>query len=954
MSKNKYEFTLNTAEMNDSHMGLASRIKPKQKVLELGCSSGYLSKFLKEELACHVVAVDINRHAIEQARDFCNKVIVADLDNEAWLKDIEGEMFDVVLCADVLEHLKNPVQLLSSLKPFLHAQSRLLASVPNLAHASIRLELLMGHFDYESLGLLDDTHLHFYTRNGLILMLMKAGYLCSDISYSIQDLADEAIDYYLGKMGLEASESTRNLLHAPDAVAYQFIIEALPAKYELVQHKPQPLTPKPLVKSGSFYGEKQERIEILEKQVKALSPLEVQLKNEREHNKNHLKAIEDWRHTTSVVDNALFDLSDKLKLEQEKNGELLAQAIDLQKQISLLHTDNQHLEEVLKRVHNKVSYRAVRGLKNTFSKKEQQVEQLSKEDALFKTQDYDAWLAEYGEVTEKELKDYKSEIASWDNSPKIAILMPVYNPDKSCLVNAIESVKNQVYSNFELCIADDASTESYIREVLQNYIEKDPRIKVTFRDNNGHISAASNSALTLVEADFVALMDHDDLLTPDALYWVVKAIYQNPEVQLIYSDEDKMDLQGKRFAPYFKPDWNPELFFSHNFICHLGVYKTEKVRALGGFDSAFDGAQDYDLALRFSEQLNAEQIVHIPRILYHWRTVEGSTANGVYEKPYAEAVIAKAVRNSLHRKKRSADVLAHPILQGALRVRYQLPDNPPLVSIIIPTRNGFSLLRRCVESIIRKTKYSNYELIIIDNGSEDFVAVRYLQYLQEEKLATVIRDDSPFNYAALNNKAVAQAKGEIIALLNNDLEVINDEWLDEMVSHVVHPEVGAVGAKLYYPDDTIQHAGVIVGLGGVAGHSHKHFPRDSAGHCGRLLLTQNLTAVTAACMLVRKEVFDVVGGFDEKNLSVAFNDVDLCLRIQEKGFNNVWTPYAEMYHYESATRGYEDTPEKQERFNKEVNYMKQRWGNALLVDPAYNPNLTLDREDFSFACPPRF
>jgi GT2 family glycosyltransferase len=282
-----------------------------------------------------------------------------------------------------------------------------------------------------------------------------------------------------------------------------------------------------------------------------------------------------------------------------------------------------------------------------------------------------------------------------------------------------------------------------------------------------------------------------------------------------------------------------------------------------------------------------------------------------------------------------------------------LPETLPLVSIVIPTRNGFHLLHRCIESIIAKTTYANYELIIIDNGSDDLVALRYLQRLQKSGQATIIRDDSPFNYAALNNKAVAQANGEIIALLNNDLEVINADWLDEMVSHVVHAEVGAVGAKLYYPDNTIQHAGVIVGLGGVAGHSHKHFPREHPGYCGRLLLAQNLSAVTAACLLVRKEVFDAVGGFDEQNLSVAFNDVDLCLRIQEVGFYNVWTPYAEMYHYESASRGYEDTPEKQARFNKEVAYMKRRWGEDLLQDPAYNPNLTLDRENFSFAWPPR-
>jgi GT2 family glycosyltransferase len=488
---------------------------------------------------------------------------------------------------------------------------------------------------------------------------------------------------------------------------------------------------------------------------------------------------------------------------------------------------------------------------------------------------------------------------------------------------------------------------------LQAASQNDSRIKIVFREQNGHISEASNSALALVDAEFVALMDHDDLLTPDALYWVAKAIKQNPDVQLIYSDEDKMDLQGQRYAPYFKPDWNPELFLSHNFICHLGVYKTKSVRSIGGFDSSFDGAQDYDLALRYVDKLSAEQIVHIPRILYHWRAVEGSTAHGVHEKPYAEEKIAKAVVSALKHKQRPAEVINHEKLPGTLRVRYLLPDKLPLVSIVIPTRNGFNLLHRCVESIFSKTNYANYELIIIDNGSDDFITLRYLQRLQHDNRVTVIRDESPFNYSALNNKAVLQAKGEIIALLNNDLEGINDDWLDEMVSFAQHSEIGAVGAKLYYPNDTIQHAGVIVGLGGVAGHSHKHFPRDNPGYCGRLLLTQNLTAVTAACLVLRKEVYNAVGGLDEKNLSVAFNDVDFCLRIREQGFLNVWTPYAEMYHYESATRGYEDTPEKQARFTQEVDYMQQRWGESLLIDPAYNPNLTVEREDFSFAWPPR-
>lgn len=1020
MSKNKYEFTLDTAEKNDSHMGLATRIKPKQKILELGCSSGYLSKFLKEDLACHVVGVDIDSNALQQAEPFCEQTIVADLDSNDWLEKIKGQQFDVVLCADVLEHLKKPAAMLASLKPFLHAESRLLASVPNVAHASIRLELLQGHFDYESLGLLDDTHLHFYTRDGLIAMLMQAGYVCCDIAYSILDLADEAIDQHFANAGLQSSANARELLHAPDAVAYQFIIEARPAQAELVQHLPQPLDPKPLVSSGVFYGEKQEKIASLELQQsieqehnkhhkkhiheleervdtqerehkkhalelenqvgtlvrehkKHTENIQQQLKVEQEHNKNHqtnieqqeqkiesldrmldevhahnknhLAAIQSWRETTNIIDNALFDLTEKLQAEQEKNSQL-------SQQVPLLQQDTQRLEHVLQRVHNKISYRLIRGVKD-MPHKIKNLFHRSAQPEIHNVHDYAAWLAEYGELSKQQLELMNSAVASWKNPPKIAVLMPVYNPDKACLVNAIESVLAQAYANFELCIADDASTASHVHNVLQSYMDKDQRVKVIFREQNGHISAASNSALSLVEADYVALMDHDDLLTPDALYWVAKTIQQNPEVQLIYSDEDKMDLQGDRFAPYFKPDWNPELFLSHNFICHLGVYKTEQIKALGGFDSTFDGAQDYDLALRYSAELSAEQIVHIPRILYHWRTVAGSTANGVHEKPYAEEKIANAVMSALEHRQRPAEVTGHAQLPGALRVRYLLPDVLPLVSIVIPTRNGFHLLHRCIESIFAKTTYANYELIIIDNGSDDLVALRYLQSLQDQERVSVIRDDSPFNYAALNNKAVAHAQGEIIALLNNDLEVINGDWLDEMVSHVVHPEVGAVGAKLYYPNDTIQHAGVIVGLGGVAGHSHKHSPRNNPGYCGRLFLVQNLSAVTAACLLVRKEVFDAVGGFDEQNLSVAFNDVDLCLRIQEQGFNNVWTPYAELYHYESATRGYEDTPEKQARFNNEVAYMKQRWGEGLLIDPAYNPNLTLDREDFSFSWPPR-
>ncbi len=962
MSENKYKygFTLDTAEKNNSLTGLASRVKPGERVLELGCSFGYLSKFLQEELACNVVGVDLDQEALEHATSFCSKVIVADLDKDDWLNEIKGLTFDVILCADVLEHLKSPITVLSALKPFLHSESRLLASVPNIAHGSIRLELLQGHFDYESLGLMDDTHLHFYTRDGLIGMLMKAGYACSDIAYTSRDLADEVIVEHLANVGLIASDDALKTFHGPEAVAYQYIVEARPVASDLLQDLPKPLESKPLVKTNVFYGELRE---IINEKVECIKGQKKIIETEQTHNKNYKNEIAQWRATVNIIDDFLFDLSKDYDNKKIDNSALKIQVEKLEQQLQDSYADRQRLEQVLERVHNKLSYRLVRGAKDfsikTKSMLGRQSENINdltldvQEEVADKGNDYKAWIAQYGGISIEQVRKIESEIATWQDAPKIAIVMPVYNPEQSCLESAIKSVLNQIYPNLELCIADDASTKPYVREVLQAFSQQDSRVKIIFREQNGHISEASNSALALVDADFVALMDHDDLLTPDALYWVVKTIKQYPDVQLIYSDEDKMNLQGQRYAPYFKPDWNPELFLSHNFICHLGVYRTKKVLDLGGFDPSFDGAQDYDLALRYSAQLNNEQIIHIPRILYHWRAVEGSTAHGIHEKPYAEEQIAKVVVNTLKNKQRPAEVAKHEQLLGALRVRYLLPGELPLVSIVIPTRNGFNLLYRCVESIFAKTQYTNYELIIIDNGSDDFVTLRYLQRLQNDNRVTVIRDESPFNYSALNNKAVLHTKGEMIALLNNDLEVINGDWLGEMVSFAQHSEVGAVGAKLYYLNDTIQHAGVIVGLGGVAGHSHKHFPRDSPGVCGRLLLVQNLTAVTAACLVVRREVYDAVGGLDEKNLPIAFNDVDFCLRIKEQGFLNVWTPYAEMYHYESATRGYENTPEKQARFTQEINYMQQRWGEKLLVDPAYNPNLTLDREDFSFAWPPR-
>lgn len=564
--------------------------------------------------------------------------------------------------------------------------------------------------------------------------------------------------------------------------------------------------------------------------------------------------------------------------------------------------------------------------------------------------DYARWVDYYDTIDDNGRWRMREEIRKWASKPVISVIMPVYNPPIDLLREAVESIRSQLYSNWQLCIADDASTQPAVQEYLKTLSKEDKRIQVVFRSENGHISKASNSALELAKGEFIALMDNDDLLPEHALYWVARTIIENPGVGLIYSDEDKIDTNGKRSSPYFKSDWNEYLFRSQNMICHLGVYRKDLVTKVGQFRAGLEGAQDYDLALRCIEQLEREQIIHIPRVLYHWRIHSGSTAMAGDEKPYAAIAGVKALDEHLQRKGDIGETELLPM--GMYRVHYHLPEKLPLVSLIIPTRNAHGLVKQCIDSIKQLTTYPNYEIILIDNGSDDAEALQYFSEIDKEENIRVLRDDGPFNYSALNNGAARIAHGSLIGLINNDIEIITPEWLGEMVSIALQPGIGAVGARLWYPDDRLQHGGVIVGVGGVAGHSHKYLPKGDYGYFCRAGLIQEFSAVTAACLIIKKSIFDQVNGLDEEHLKIAFNDVDFCLRVQEAGYRNVWTPFAEMYHHESATRGLEDTPEKQQRFMKEITYIQARWPN-IQNDYSYSPNLTLDHEDFGLAWPPR-
>lgn len=572
------------------------------------------------------------------------------------------------------------------------------------------------------------------------------------------------------------------------------------------------------------------------------------------------------------------------------------------------------------------------------------------EGRLGRPMSYAEWIAEHDTITPADIAAMKSAAMRWVHKPTFSIIMPVYNTPEQFLREALDSVIAQAYSHWELCIADDCSPSPHVRQVLDEYASRDSRIKIIYRETNGHISEASNSALSIATGEWYALMDHDDLLPPHALYCMAHAIVHNPDVKLLYSDEDKINQKGQREGAYFKPDFNLELFRSQNMITHLGIYHQSLFNQVGGFRSDFNGAQDYDLALRCIEVLRPEQIIHVPRVLYHWRMLEGSTALSGDEKPYAMLAGERALNEHFERLgiNASAELIGY-----AYRSRYYLSDKP-LVSIIIPTRNAKNLVQQCIDSLVTKTTYSKYEIVLVDNGSDDPEALAYFDTLALNSRVTVIRDDRPFNYSALNNNAVRHCKGDVLVLLNNDTEVISPDWLETMVGHVMQPGVGAVGAKLLYPDGQVQHGGVIIGMGGVAGHAHHGFGRNDHGYFSRLSLSNQYSAVTAACLAVKKEDYLAVGGLNEADLTVAFNDVDFCLKLLKRGLRNIYTPFAELYHHESATRGYEhECPAKQARFEQECAYMIKTWADLIAHDPAYNPNLTLDGADFGLAHKPR-
>ena len=554
----------------------------------------------------------------------------------------------------------------------------------------------------------------------------------------------------------------------------------------------------------------------------------------------------------------------------------------------------------------------------------------------FSKEDYVLWIKKNEDWNKEKVQE---KINNFKLKPKISIITPVYNVDPKWLDKCIESVLSQFYPNFELCLWDDASNSKETLDCLKKWQEKgNEKIKIGFSKVNEHIAGASNQALKMAKGEFVVLLDNDDEISPNALYECVLALNKNPDLDFIYSDEDKLDLQEERTDPFFKPDFSPDLMLSMFYISHLGFYRKSIVDSIGGFRKGFEGSQDYDLALRFLEKTDPKKIQHIAKILYHWRKLETSTAGDLSSKNYVISSSIKALADYLKRNQIEG-VVEEGLSPGRFRIKRAILEKTK-VSIIIPFCDKVEVLKQCLKSILEKTDYENYEILLVNNNSQEEKTGKYLKSLEKNPNIRILNYDKPFNFSAINNFAVTKTEAEYVLFLNNDTEVINKEWLSSMVEHIQREEVGVVGAKLLFPNGTVQHAGIILGIKEAFGHAFKYFSAENEGYMSQLNVLKNYSAVTGACLLTKRDLFQKIGGFDAENLKIAFNDVDYCLKLREKGFLVVYTPYANLYHHESFSRT--------DKINSaEINFMQHKWGKVIQNDPYYNVNLTKRKEDFS-------
>jgi len=1034
---------------NDSRTQQVLMVGTNKKVLEIGPASGYVTRALRRR-GCDVTCVENDAKAARAARKYASRMIFGDIETLNLGKRLRQERYDVIVLGDVLEHLKDPASVLKRLGPYLRRSGYVVATVPNIAHGSVRLLLLDGIFDPQPNGILDFTHLHFYTRKTLQELFRDSGYAVRVLK-EIRAPISEALNLRL-ELGEYPQELLRALESDPNSTVHQFAVIAKPAgarstiqriakqrklvsrglrKDTVPELRSDPLSTVlnlyskrrdlqmafPEVRSGEYSQLLEWARGAVEKRADGyhiLSPHASwyrdnhlrtlrQMENELQLKDNHIGNLEgkinalgdllqpEQKDQLPLRDNHTADLDSKvmaiesqLRLNGSNITELENKVRTLDEQLQLKEHRLAELESELSSITSSFGYGVMRfyasridgifpdGTRRGQARRLVQtglrvlmkeglsafMRQAYEKTRMRKTltvqldtepipepipekqfwemshdEQYQAWLRN-NELTTQQLAEMKRRAAELRYRPKVSLIMPVYNTSEALITAAIDSVSFQAYPNWELCIADDASNLKHVRPILEQSSAREARIKVRYLSKNLGISGASNQALELATGDFVGFIDHDDELSKDALFAVVSLLNENPNLDLIYSDEDKLDQSGQKVEPFFKPDWSPDLLLSMNYMPHFLVIRKSLVDQVGGFRVGFEGSQDYDLVLRITEL--TDKIGHISRPLYSWRKVHGSAADSTSAKPYARESAKKALSEALIRRGRRGEVLDAGI---QYRVKYGIEGNP-LISIIIPIRDRVELLKRCLESIELRTSYKNYEIIIVDNGSEDQSTLSYLQSTRHK----VVRFNEPFNFSRINNFGAEYAKGGHLLFLNNDTEIVEEHWLEAMLEHSQRKEVGMVGALLLYPSvgpfQGIQHAGVNIGVGGVAGHAFKYLQVEHSNYFDLHRVVRNCTAVTCACAMIKQELFSEVGGFDER-FGVVFGDIDLCLRLRERGYSVIYTPYATLIHHESASRAALHPLEDEK-------YMIARWEHEFVKgDPFYNRNLTLLREDYA-------
>jgi GT2 family glycosyltransferase/2-polyprenyl-3-methyl-5-hydroxy-6-metoxy-1,4-benzoquinol methylase len=947
----KYQAVVDLRNVNNSHTQLVLATGLDKKVLEVGPAWGYMSRVLAER-GCRITGVEIDPVAAKVAEQFCERVIVGDIQQLDFRSAFGRERFDVAIYGDVLEHLVHPEEVLLKTSTILKPDGYVVASIPNVAHGSIRLSLLAGDFRYTEMGLLDQTHLRFYTRDTIRNLFAEAGFV-------IRSWKRIILDPFATEVPIKEEDFPPRLIEEvrkeQDALTYQYVVKAARAAGPVRRRR-----------SSSLQSSHPQVVHQLRQQISRIEAQQIEKDNQisrldglvasKEIELTQAQRAIAARDTMIAEKNSAITKRDSLLAEKEEQlNELMAQYERvthtigyrfLEKmrwwinQMAPLGTRRRsvfivvgHAFEVLMS-RGWIAFiggmlRFWRWLPRLFTRPTMPPAELptGPTETLSLDDQYRLWL-HANELTNERRQTLAAQARELNYRPTISIIVPVFNTEPRWLEQAIESVRRQIYDKWELCLADDGSSRRDTRQVLRRYrrrgllrryLLRDPRVKVVFLKGNRGIAKASNEALRLATGGFVGLLDHDDELKPDALLEVVKLLNANRELDYIYTDEDKKDEDEQLVEPFFKPDWSPDLLECINYVTHFSVYRREVLDAVGAFREGYEGSQDYDLVLRVSEI--TDKIAHIPKPLYTWRKIPGSAAGSVEAKPFAYEAAKRALKDSLSRRG-SLGRVVDGSFRGSYRVRYAIVGTPR-VEIIIPTRDRVDLLQPCIESIVEHSTYGNYEISVVDNQSRDQKTLKYLDSFG----GRVLRFPNEFNFSKIVNLAGMESTADFLLFLNNDTKVISPEWIEAMLEHAQRQQVAAVGAKLLFTNGRPQHEGIIVGpFRGLAINA------KGIRYFGLEKCVRNCSAVTAASMMTRREVFWELGGFEER-LGVAYNDVDFCLRAREKGYLIVYTPHAQLYHQESKTRG-SLHPKEDEQF------FRQRWDEPeQYQDPYWNPNL---------------